>query len=141
MLKKIKICLTVAFAIVLMMGSQLAVAQGAGVPPENDHYKCYPVRDWGNWQPRKVMLEDQFGKSKAKVVVPRWLCNPVDKNQEGVVDKENHLVCYGIKDDPEGPTDPIEQVVVKNQFGEMTMWVGVPANSLCLPSSKRHIED
>lgn len=141
MLKKNRILLSVVLAMVLTISAKSVVAEERGASPQNDHYKCYPVRDWGNWEPRKVTLEDQFGKSRAKVVTPRWLCNPVDKNGEGVVNKKNHLVCYGIKDDPAGPTDPIEEVVVKNQFGEMRMWVGVPANSLCLPSSKIHIQD
>ena len=134
MLKKIKICLMVILAMVLTMGVRSAVAEG-------NHYKCYPVLDWVDWEPKTVTLEDQFGKSQATVVVPKLLCNPVDKNGEGIVDKNNHLVCYGIRDEPVANVDLVEEVYIENQFGGMSMWVGVPGSTLCLPSSKKHIRN
>ncbi len=108
--------------------------------PDSNHYKCYSVLDWGEWDQQRVALQDQFGKSEAIVVQPYQLCNPVDKNGEGIADKESHLVCYSIKDDPSGEFERVREVVVRNQFGQTQLWVGVPARILCLPSQKKLVE-
>ncbi len=50
--------------------------------------------------------------------VPKLLCNPVDKNGEGIPGPKSHLVCYEIKDDPEGTAERVKEVMVKNQFQE-----------------------
>ncbi len=116
-----------------------SVAQKEMAPRAN-HYKCYQVLDWGEWDQHSVQLQDQFGKSQAVVIRPYMLCNPVDKNGEGIVDKDNHLVCYQIHDDPSGSFQRVREVAVQNQFGQTQLWVGVPAETLCLPSMKRLIE-
>jgi nicotinate-nucleotide pyrophosphorylase len=43
-----------------------------------------------------VSLDDQFGLTDKDVTTPRFLCAPVDKNGEGVIDEETHLVCYEV---------------------------------------------
>ena len=116
-----------------------SVAREEGMPKAN-HYKCYQILDWGQWDQQGVQLEDQFGKSKAAAIRPYMLCNPVDKNGEGIADKENHLVCYQIQDDPTGEFERVREVEVQNQFGRTTLWVGVPGETLCLPSKKQLVQ-
>ena len=108
--------------------------------PKADHYKCYQILDWTEWEPQHVTLSDQFGKSEAQVIRPYSLCNPVDKNGEGIVDKDDHLVCYQINDDPSGEFERVREVQVQNQFGQTQLWVGVPSRELCLPSQKRLVQ-
>lgn len=103
----------------------------------NNHFKCYEVLDWGPWDPSKVQLEDQFGKSVARTMEPRLLCNPVDKNGEGIADKDYHLVCYSIRDDPQGPTERVKEVMVKDQSYQGPLWVG-DANIVCMPAMKKY---
>ena len=100
-----------------------------------NHYKCYDVFEFDNFEPRVVRLRDQFGQSQDKVIRPRYLCNPVSKNHEPIPHPEFHLVCYEILED----TEPAEfKVLVKNQFGVQTLKVQRP-ELLCLPSSKEEV--
>ena len=71
------------------------------------------------------------------MIQPRLLCNPVDKNGEGIPYPKSHLVCYEIRDAPKGPTERVKEVAVQNQFQRGQLWVG-SANLLCVPSQKRY---
>ena len=69
---------------------------------------------------------------------PVRLCNPVDKNGEGVLNKQAHLVCYYF--DLQNLPGARERIVLTaNQFGETKMQVAKP-NMICVPSYKRLIE-
>ena len=116
------------------------VAQEEAMMPKANHYKCYQILDWVEDPTLQVNLTDQFGRSQARVLRPYSLCNPVDKNGEGIADKENHLVCYQIADDPSGEYERVREVEVQNQFGENRLWVGIPSRELCLPSKKRLVQ-
>lgn len=105
--------------------------------PGSNHFKCYQILDWTEWKPIKVELKDQFGTSIAVAVEPRLLCNPVDKNGEGIPAPESHLVCYEIQDDPQGPTERVKEVMIGNQFQQGPLWVG-SASLLCVPSDKSY---
>ncbi len=128
-------------AVIALVVAALALPAGSIAeshePPKANHYKCYQVLDWTDFEPRKVELKDQFGGSIAAVMEPYQLCNPVDKNGEGIADKEAHLVCYRIEDDPQGPTPRVKEVTVRNQFQEGPLWVG-SSNILCVPSYKSY---
>lgn len=134
-------------ALVVFLAALIALALPTGSAAEkheegvmeggDNHFKCYQVLDWTEFDRRKVELRDQFGASVAYVVEPRLLCNPVDKNGEGIPKKESHLVCYEIKDDPIGPTERVKEVMVRNQFQKGPLWVGM-ANLLCVPSEKKY---
>lgn len=75
------------------------------VPEELDpitinHFKCYKAKvskDTPKFEPREVKLSDQFGDVAMKVTKPKQLCSPVDKNEEGIVNHENYLMCYDLK--------------------------------------------
>ena len=95
-----------------------------------DHYKCYDVVG----EPLKdttVSLVDQFQEVDQKVLKPRFLCNPVDKNDEGIINPIGHLVCYGIQVN----RSVEEEVFVVNQFGEHSLRVKKD-HMLCVPSLK-----
>ena len=78
-----------------------------------------------------VGLEDQFGVHPQVLVdEPELFCNPVDKNNEGILHPEAHLTCYDIDRDEEE-----RDVTVLNQFGPQTLEVEDP-KLLCVPSEK-----
>lgn len=132
--------LVVACAALTLLLSPMGVAEEHEKPMmegKANHFKCYPILDWTVWDPRKVELKDQFGESVARVLEPATLCNPVDKNGEGIPHPSSHLVCYRIQDEPQGNTPRIKEVAVRNQFGETRLWVG-NSDMICLPSDKRY---
>ena len=95
-----------------------------------DHYKCYDVSD-DTIIGATVSLADQFQERSQEVKKPRFLCNPVDKNGEGIVNSTDHLVCYAIF-----PNQNVgEEVSVSNQFGSHGLKVKKD-QMLCVPSSK-----
>lgn len=95
-----------------------------------EHYKCYPINP-----PIRVdipvALRDQFGPSNARVLDAVELCNPVDKNNEGMINPDVHLVCYTIADSDLNR----HRVRTWNQFGFLD-YVVDPARKLCVPSIK-----
>lgn len=101
-----------------------------------DHFKCYGERDLAapGFQSRNVTLVDQFGSSQATALRPYQLCNPVDKNAEGVVDPTAHLNCYRISDSQSAAPN----VTVHNQFGDQTYRLG-KADRLCVPAEKNGV--
>src|SRR5437879_2684464 len=84
-----------------------------------DHFKCYKTRDMSSplFAPRTVTLADQFGTTNASVVRPLRLCNPTDKNGEGIGDPTAHLMCYSIRE----PSASYPTVLARNQFGDQTV--------------------
>jgi hypothetical protein len=95
-----------------------------------DHFKCYSVTG-----PRvnvRASLTDQFESATALVKEPKLLCNPVDKNGEGIPNPSAHLVCYEIEEPRFQPRD----VSVNNQFGQAPLKVKAP-ELLCVPSTKK----
>jgi len=96
-----------------------------------DHYKCYKTQTADPFTRRNVTLDDQFVTTTATVIKPERMCNPVDKNGEGVADPTAHLMCYDIKE----PRFEGEDVIVQNQFGELALTVTRP-DSLCVPAEK-----
>lgn len=67
---------------------------------ERQHYQCYDVLYHDSNDVQDVKLADQFGDSRGLVGHPVRLCNPVDKNGEGIVNDDGHLVCYAIRTTP-----------------------------------------
>lgn len=125
-----------------------ALAQGPGVispgiDPADDplkrenHYKCYEIVVSDDFRPLLVSTEDQFGLTRTHVLRPRYLCNPVSKNAEGVPEKDVHQVCYEIRDDPPPPLPGT--LLIRNQFGEMKIHRLADASLLCVPSYKFHV--
>lgn len=97
-----------------------------------DHYKCYKTRtkDVDLAQP-VVSLVDQFAATTARVGRGVRLCNPADKDGEGLYDPTAHLFCYKFRESQFRR----RKVTVVNQFGEQCFTVTRP-DSLCVPAEK-----
>jgi hypothetical protein len=103
-----------------------------------DHFKCYKTKQLGTrFDPRQVVLTDQFNTQRVNVVRPENFCNPVDKDGEGISDPTAHLTCYKIRDvrGDEFPKFTKRRVEVSDQFGTHTLLLK-KIRRLCLPSSK-----
>jgi hypothetical protein len=108
---------------------------GAIVVSTIDHFKCYEVKELEQPKFAKtvVSLSDQFVTEDVQVKKPYLLCNPVDKNGEGIRNSVDHLVCYKIKAPKLAPPPEVE---VENQLGALRL-EAKDAFLLCVPSTKR----
>jgi hypothetical protein len=120
-----------AALVVAMLGRTAGATQASPAPLPLDHYACYPST-FGTFKTRRATLADQFGKRTAVIRQPVRLCTPAKKNGQAMINPRAHLVCYPIT---VSPLFTPRRVVVKNQFGSMTLSVTRP-ETLCLPSSK-----
>jgi hypothetical protein len=102
-----------------------------------DHFKCYKVKvdkNAGPAFPKDVgtAVYDQFdstGTRFLRVKKPFELCNPVDKNGEGIKEPNRRIVCYKVK-----PATDQKKVRVSNQFGIEELDLG-KEKLLCVPAS------
>jgi hypothetical protein len=104
-----------------------------------DHYKCYKVRGRSRFVKREVALTDQFETKDTVVLRPWYVCNPVDKNDEGILDPVCRLTCYKVADAKGQPRFQRRSVVIEDQFGrqDRSVYDGECRQSqmLCVPSS------
>lgn len=128
---------TILAAALLALGARTVPAQP--LPTNVDHYLCYKasaVKGSAEFVPVDKALRDQFAPTTnftlKKVVT---LCNPADKNGEGIVHPEDHLVGYRIKAVKGTPRFVKRTHVTLDQFGSRTVQVLRP-DSLLVPSSK-----
>ena len=111
------------------------------VPSELDeisinHFKCYNAKEskgTPKFEKRNVDLTDQFGSLTMTVYKLSTLCSPVDKNNEGVVNDENYLMCYDLKKIKGEPKFNKVKVFTNNQFGSEKLQADKPKR-LCVPS-------
>jgi uncharacterized repeat protein (TIGR01451 family) len=107
-------------------------------PTELDHFKCYKTKQVGTkFDPRQVVLTDQFNTERVNVVRPEAFCAPVDKDGSGINDPSAHLACYKIRDvrGDEFPKFERRRVEAGDQFGIHSLLLK-KTRTLCLPSSK-----
>jgi hypothetical protein len=103
-------------------------------PIDGDHYRCWEASDpSGTSLGIDVTLVDQFQGFTSTVLEPFRLCNPVDKNGEGIKDSNTHLVCYTLQ--PEGGFLGF-QIPIQNQFFSLASIDVQQTFALCAPSSK-----
>ena len=126
--------------VVVVQPNQLCVPSGKSIPPNRprpvkglDHYQCYLAKPAKALAPRRVLLVDQFGKSRPTVVRLVRFCVPVRKNKVVVKNTRDHLACYQLR--PAGQFSP-RRVLIVNQFGNAELTVATP-QTLCVPSLKR----
>jgi hypothetical protein len=81
-----------------------------------------------------VTLADQFLTETVTVKRPYRLCNPGDKNGEGILDPTSHLMCYKIG----AQTFTPRTVLAQNQFGDNYLRILRP-EALCNPAAKNLI--
>jgi hypothetical protein len=108
--------------------------------PPVDHFKCYKVRvtpGTPKFQARQAVIVDQFNQPKTfDVKKPTRLCNPVNKNGEGIQDPNAHLMCYQVKPASGQPKHiKVFGLFVNNQFGPERLGT-IKEEELCLPSLK-----
>jgi len=89
------------------------------------------------FEKRKVTISDPtFGESNTfEVKKPKQLCTPVDKNGEGIIDEENHLLCYDLKKIKGESKFKKRNVFTNNQFEPEDLEVK-KEHQLCVPSIK-----
>jgi choice-of-anchor C domain-containing protein len=112
-------------------------------PNNVDHYKCYKVRGSKGAPKFKAILgvsvSDQFIDQPPKLFdlkKPTRLCNPADKNGEGIKNPDTHLLCYQAKPARGQPRhQPVSPIFVNNQFGPEILQT-VKEEDLCVPSMK-----
>jgi cysteine-rich repeat protein len=111
-------------------------------PDENainvDHYKCYKVKITHGTPkfPKGVQatVGDQFAAPPKTFLVqkPRHLCNPVNKNGEGIKNANSHFVCYQVRAANGQPKHVRRSLFTNNQFGPGAM-VTIKERELCVP--------
>ena len=85
----------------------------------------------------KVEVVDQFNQPKQfDVKKPNRLCNPVDKNDEDIINLEAHLMCYKVKRAEDEPKhEKVKGIRINNQFGPLQIDTK-KEEELCVPSTK-----
>ena len=139
-----------AFIVDVRRPVRLLVPASKSIPPDDplpppeigsidvDHFLCYNVRQKGDRFRGQVLLADQFNPDFVLFDMrqPRRLCNPVDKNGEGIKHPESHLLCFTVRPARgEAPVEEVEGIVVNDQFrgGEVRTR---RIEELCVPSTK-----
>ena len=109
----------------------LACSANCTCPRPLDHFQCYEIKP-GAFVNQSVTVQDQFGTVTEMVRFPHRLCNPTNKNGEGIIDPTNHLVGYELA----APkfTKRTNQTIV-NQFGTTLIDVVRP-DLLMVPTAK-----
>src|SRR5262249_4920552 len=99
--------------------------------PPLDHFECYELKP-GFFVNQSATVQDQFGMVTEMVRFPHTLCNPTNKNGEGIHDSTDHLAGHLVK----APkfTKRTNQTVT-NQFGTAQIDVVRP-DLLMVPTSK-----
>jgi hypothetical protein len=104
-----------------------------------EHFKCYTVElsEHGEFEPIQVLLEDQFEQPKLfDVRKPKQLCNPVSKDDEGIRNEDDHLLCYELRLARGEPRHKrVRGIHINNQFGPLELDT-VRERELCVPSAK-----
>ncbi len=133
----------------LCVPSTVVRAAGGEVPGypwelELDHFLCYAVRaGWRDFDPIEVSLSDRFQTSDRLLHKPTLLCNPVDKNGEGIRDPETHLTCYEVAPIEGEPRLPSvnRDVLVSNQFDAQQQFRVKKPATVCVPSQTEIVGD
>ena len=107
-----------------------------------DHFKCYRVKS-SKGEPRftpipAVPVTDRFQQPKLyDVVKPTRLCNPVDREGEGVENLDEQLMCYQVKLASTAPPQPkhvrVPAIFVNGDLGRRRVDT-LEEDELCVPS-------
>jgi len=119
-----------------------ALKNQVGPPPVRNHYKCYNVQ--GPPVDVPIGMTDQFDTWTATVLLPRFLCNPAEKEvgppgaggqTYPIVDPNQHYVCYDFQ-----PFDPQPfTAFMTDQFVRDQTMVLNPGHMICVPTYKHGI--
>jgi hypothetical protein len=116
--------------------SNLTIQYGAA-PLAACHVACYTVLPAEPFTPELVELEDQFRAASMTVTKATLLCNPVNKNGDDplALIRPDHLVGYAITQSVSPKFQPVNGLVVTDQFGTLHIDAVTP-NALLVPSTK-----
>jgi len=101
----------------------------------HEHFRCVRVKrakGTAAFTSRTVQVVDEFGSRALRVIRPLTLCAPTDKNGEGIIDPDNHLVCYKAVASPPHRADGVQ---IANQFGPLLLKLAREVE-FCVPSTK-----
>jgi hypothetical protein len=99
-----------------------------------DHFKCYKIHG-AKQRVSGLTIVDQFGTIGLDILKPLRLCAPADKNGEGILDPNTHLLCYKIRQTSVPFFRGINPVFIDNQF-QVTQTEVDHLRELCVPSTK-----
>jgi probable HAF family extracellular repeat protein len=111
---------------------------------ELDHFLCYAVRARSrDFNPIEFSLADLFQTSERLLKKPRWLCNPVDKNGEGILDPAAHLTCYDVRPLKGGHARRRlnRDVLASNPFAAEQPFMLKKPKTVCVSSRKSYLDD
>lgn len=118
------------------------VVKAPSPPPlvRGEHYQCYKLEKTHRVKPETIMIQDQFGRSKAVLGRPRILCNPSlkvhNRKTFKIRNHKRHLVCYDIIEQERHRPVKVE---ISNQF-EYQNVVATKREMFCVPSYKKHLD-
>ncbi len=126
------------FALVLVAPGHRAEAQNGPYELPDDHFLCYkgkPDKNLGQILQKGVTtdLDDQFQAEEHGVKKLRGICNPADKNSEGIVDPNTHLTPWAIKST--GAKHVSQTVTTYDQFGRLSLTTA-KTERLMIPAAK-----
>jgi hypothetical protein len=133
---------TIKADLLLVPTAKSLASQPPAPDPEShgvDHYKCYKVHVTPGTPrfPERVIVTatDQFNAATKtlKLVKPRHLCTPVDKDGSGVKHPTVHLMCYVTHGSPR--TAQRRGVFVTDELGARRIDTG-REREICIPSEK-----
>ncbi len=134
-----KIRLTIAVVVLVAVVAALGATTWSQQPPfAVDHFLLYKTKvpkGTPKFAGAVATLADQFETRDVAVRKDRFLAVPTDKNGEGILDPDTHLVGYLTKDAKGQPKHLSRTVEVTNQFGAIRLQTK-PAKLLLVPASK-----
>ncbi len=122
-------------SMMLMVPTAKSLDGPAGDPdPDSlvDHFRCLRASETEGtpaFEGASVTVVDQFGTRDVEVRQVRSICVPTNKNDEGIKDDSNYLICYRVDADPKSVNIDAQ---ISNQFGATKVRVKRAA-TLCMP--------
>jgi len=103
-----------------------------------DHYNCYQGKDLKNpkFVPLAASLSDELRLQIVDVKKLKFVCPPVDKNGEGIINPSVHLCAYAIKGEKLSPRPGLEVLsqFQKSQFeAKQAKLLLVPCTGALIP--------
>ena len=102
----------------------------APIVPTINHYKCYVIANT-RLRTSAIKVDDQFGTLNVDITNPMRFCVAADKNGEGIVDPEAHLMCYRERAAKGSARFKGPKIFTTDQFGSSDHQVFGPARLAC----------
>jgi hypothetical protein len=104
------------------------------IVPTINHYKCYVIAR-AKFRASGIQVDDQFGTLHVDIKRPVRFCAAADKNDEGIINPNAHLLCYQVRPVTGSPRfKGPSAIFTNNQFGSDKNRVFGP-RELCVPTT------